>query len=79
MKHPKGRALAWVALVILSLCEVYALYYAAFSLWMTAYPFADARGARMHLYEWLGACVVIGLLWIGVLIRILRKRPAHQA
>ena len=74
MKLPRSKTFAWLTLGILSLCEVYALYCAAFSLWMTAYPFADVRVARTHLYEWIGACVVIGLCWIGALIWLLRQR-----
>ena len=65
---------AKVVLGILGLCEVYALYWLSFSLWMTAYPFANNAMWRTHLYGWLGASVVVGLLWVAVLVWLIRQR-----
>jgi hypothetical protein len=50
------------------------VYQVLFSLWMTAYPYADINFWRPHLYLRLAQTVLIGMLWSALAVWMFRKR-----
>jgi len=68
------RRLAWVALGLLSLGGALSMYFLAFSVWMTAYPYADLITWRTRFYQRLAITLLIGALWIATVWWLLRHR-----
>ena len=63
-----------VGLALLTLGELVSLYQLSFAIWMTAYPFADAREWRARLYTRLATAIVIGLSWSLLAVWLYRQR-----
>jgi len=73
----KKTALATIALVVLTIAVVDSLYWLCFSVWMTAYPFADHNHWRINSYLWLAATLLIGAVWFGFAVYLFRRnRPS---
>ena len=67
-----------VLLVLLALAVAVSFYQLAFSVWMTAYPFADIHVWRARFYLRLSITGAIGACWIVALVWLVRtwRRPA---
>ena len=68
--------IVWVGfgLIFLTVAGMVSVYQVLFSLWMTAYPYADINFWRPHLYIRLAQTVIIAVLWGTLAVWILRKR-----
>jgi len=71
-------AVAWLALVVLTLGGLLSFYYLAFSVWMLAYPMAGPEFWRPVFYERLGITILIGFLWIALCMWLFRHRKARE-
>lgn len=78
MTRRRSTLWAWGSLGLLTVAELVSLYEAAFSLWMTAYPFADIRFWRVHLYFRLVQAALCSVLWIAVAAWLFRRRAAAR-
>jgi hypothetical protein len=65
---------AKIILAFLTLGEIYSVYWFLFSVWMRAYPFADATVWRSRLYIWLIVSGFGALLWGAVAVWLFRHR-----
>jgi len=65
-----------IALGLLTLAGMISVYCLAFSVWMTAYPFADLHLWRVRFYIWAAASVLIGACWVATLIWLLRRKQS---
>jgi hypothetical protein len=71
----RGRTAAAIStLVFLSLAGLDSIYWALFSMWMTAYPFADLAVWRPRVYIWLAITALIAFLWSAVVLWLVRQR-----
>jgi hypothetical protein len=50
------------------------VYQVLFSLWMTAYPYADINFWRPHFHLRLVQTVLIGVLWTALVVWMFRRR-----
>ncbi len=65
--------------MLLTLAGAYSLYWVLFSIWMTAYPFADLHVWRIHFYVWLSATLLIAVCWTALLVWLIRRKRASKS
>ncbi len=65
---------AGIGLLVLTVAGMASVYQLLFSLWMTAYPFADIDFWRPHFYFRLAQTVLIGVFWTGLAVWKYRNR-----
>ena len=68
------KRIAWTALGLLSFAGLLSLYYLAFAVWMTAYPFANFIVWRTRFYQRLAVTMLIIALWGFVALWLIRHR-----
>ncbi len=61
-------------LAFLVLVEMFCMYWLLFSIWMTAYPFANRVLWRSRVCVWALLSCIVGLSLIATVIRIFRQR-----
>ncbi|HKR27869.1 MAG TPA: hypothetical protein VJS11_10445 [Acidobacteriaceae bacterium] len=69
---------ARVGFVTLTLAGLVSLYQVLFDVWMTAYPFANAKEWQTRLYIRLITTIAIGALW-ALLASWLYREHRHRA
>ena len=61
-------------LAFLAVVELFCMYWLLFSVWMTAYPFADKLLWRSRVYVWALLSGIIGLSLVAIIIWLFRHR-----
>jgi len=65
---------AGIGLTCLTVAGMVSVYQVLFSLWMTAYPYADINFWRPHFHLRLVQTVLIGVLWTALVVWMFRRR-----
>jgi hypothetical protein len=64
---------AGIGLTFLTVAAMVSVYQVLFSLWMTAYPYADINSWRPHFYLRLAQTALIGMLWTALVVWMFRR------
>ncbi len=64
--------------MLLTLAGAHSLYWLLFSIWMTAYPFADLSVWGIRFYVWLSATLLIAVCLTALLVWLIRQRRAPK-
>jgi hypothetical protein len=66
---------AMILLVLLTLGEIFSMYYAIFFIWIMAHHATGLHELWGRVYIWLAVSLLIGLVWIAVAIWLFRNQP----
>jgi hypothetical protein len=65
---------AMILLVLLTLGEVFSMYYAMFFVWIMANHATGLHELWGRVYIWLAASLLIGLVWIAIAVWLFRNQ-----
>ena len=65
---------AMVLLVLLTLGEIFSMYYAVFFVWVMAHHASGLHELWGRVYIWLAVSLLIGLVWIVLAIWLFRNQ-----
>jgi hypothetical protein len=78
MKSVQPVIFAGIGLVVLTIAGMVSVYQAMFSLWMTAFPFADINFWRPHFYFRLVQTAIVGVAWAALVLWMIRKKRLRR-